>query len=307
MTAPISEQPSAAISVKNLSFSYGGPQILSDLTLELPYGSRCLLVGCNGVGKSSLLRILAGKRMVKVPVSVLGRDAYTQTQSATAYLGPEWANNPTVRTDVSVSALLSSMSADEHADRRDRLLQLLDIDVNWHMHQVSDGERRRVQIMLGLLRPFRCLLLDEVTVDLDVVVRKNLLQFLKNDCNTAPEGQLSGDDTLTTIVYATHIFDGLGDWPTHIAHMNQGTIVKVYTYDELKQSAPEFQPAKPGDDVQLWRQLNSPLLAVVERWLRGDFDGAKKRSKLVSSGETTWDRLSENSRVHGDKYYNYWN
>jgi CCR4-NOT complex subunit CAF16 len=46
------------------------------------------------------------------------------------------------------------------------------------MHQVSDGQRRRVQIVLGLLQPWDVLLLDEVTVDLDVVVRANLLNFL---------------------------------------------------------------------------------------------------------------------------------
>ena len=54
----------------------------------------------------------------------------------------------------------------------------MDVDINWHMHQVSDGQRRRVQIVLGLLQPWDVLLLDEVTVDLDVVVRANLLNFL---------------------------------------------------------------------------------------------------------------------------------
>lgn len=60
----------------------------------------------------------------------------------------------------------------------------MDVDVNWHMHQVSDGQRRRVQIVLGLLMPWEVLLLDEVTVDLDVVVRSNLLNFLKKETET---------------------------------------------------------------------------------------------------------------------------
>ncbi len=52
------------------------------------------------------------------------------------------------------------------------------------MHAISDGERRRVQILLGLLNPFKVLLLDEVTVDLDCLVRKRLLEFLKLQAGT---------------------------------------------------------------------------------------------------------------------------
>jgi CCR4-NOT complex subunit CAF16 len=39
--------------------------------------------------------------------------------------------------------------------RKQRLIKVLDIDPEWRMHQVSDGQRRRVQICVGLLRPFK--------------------------------------------------------------------------------------------------------------------------------------------------------
>jgi ABC-type uncharacterized transport system ATPase subunit len=52
------------------------------------------------------------------------------------------------------------------------------------MHAVSDGERRRVQLVMGLMAPWDVLLLDEVTVDLDVLVRKELLSFLQEECET---------------------------------------------------------------------------------------------------------------------------
>lgn len=45
--------------------------------------------------------------------------------------------------------------------------------------QLSDGQRRRVQIFLQLLRPSEILLLDEITTDLDVLARQDFLQFLK--------------------------------------------------------------------------------------------------------------------------------
>jgi CCR4-NOT complex subunit CAF16 len=55
------------------------------------------------------------------------------------YLDSEWALNPVVRRDVVVAELLSSLGGDAFPDRRDLLVNLLDIDPNWHMHAVSDG------------------------------------------------------------------------------------------------------------------------------------------------------------------------
>lgn len=60
------------------------------------------------------------------------------------------------------------------------------------------------------------LLLDEITVDLDVVGRLQLLAFFRQEC----------EERGTTIVYATHIFDGLADWVTHLAYMEDGHFVK---------------------------------------------------------------------------------
>lgn len=65
--------------------------------------------------------------------------------------------------DIEVCEMMKSLQ-DEFKTRRDELYEVLEINPYWRMHQVSDGQRRRVQIMLGLLRPFKVLLLDEITV-----------------------------------------------------------------------------------------------------------------------------------------------
>jgi energy-coupling factor transporter ATP-binding protein EcfA2 len=59
--------------------------------------------------------------------------------------------------------MLDSMRGADPA-RRKKLVEVLDIDESWRMHLVSDGQRRRVQIACGLLKPAQVLLLDEVTV-----------------------------------------------------------------------------------------------------------------------------------------------
>ncbi len=114
------------------------------------------------------------------------------------------AMNPVVRGDIVVEHFLDSVGGYRHKERRDRLLDILDVDLDWHMHAISDGERRRVQLCMGLMQSWDVLLLDEVrhghlhvacvavdigltncvaqvTVDLDVQVRYDLLSFLKED------------------------------------------------------------------------------------------------------------------------------
>jgi len=70
--------------------------------------------------------------------------------------------NPVVRGDIVVEHFLNSVGGYRHKERRDRLLDILDVDLDWHMHAISDGERRRVQLCMGLMIPWDVLLLDEV-------------------------------------------------------------------------------------------------------------------------------------------------
>lgn len=155
----------------------------------------------NTAGKSTLLQILAGKKLIKgADVKIKGLDVFYQFPEGVTFLGTEWsvgykpsnphwvsnltvsrAMNPVVRSDIVVSQFLDSVGGYRHKERRDLLLDLLDIDLDWHMHNISDGERRRVQLCMGLMAPWDVLLLDEVTVDLDVLVRHQLLEFLKHD------------------------------------------------------------------------------------------------------------------------------
>lgn len=88
-----------------------------------------------------------------------------------------------LQADIPVYGMMQKLQ-EEYPDRRDELIRLLGVDPEWRMHQVSDGQRRRVQILLGLIRPFKILLLDEVTVSLDVVVRQDLLRWLKRESET---------------------------------------------------------------------------------------------------------------------------
>jgi CCR4-NOT complex subunit CAF16 len=257
------EQP-LHVDVRNLTFGYPGRlPVLKDLNMQLTDGARCLLIGANGAGKSTLLRVLSGRHLTKPDesVRVLGRSAFhdTRLNFERSYLDTDWGMRTVafagygcpLQADIPVHGMMTKLQ-NEYPERRDELLKLLRIDPEWRMHQVSDGQRRRVQIFIGLLRPFRVLFLDEVTVSLDVVVRQDLLRWLKHESETRH----------ATIIYATHIFDGLDDWPTHLHYLNdqgctgwQGRIEDLDLYRDMRS-----------------RGEPSPLLRIAEQWLRAELE-----------------------------------
>lgn len=270
----------SSIEVRNLNFSHAPdlPLSLSAINLSLPPGSLTLLVGANGAGKSTLLRLLAGKRIAPDgTIKINGADPFREQVPGITYLGTEWANNPVVRNDIKVSHLLASIGADSFPERRDQLLKILDVDLTWRMSQVSDGERRRVQLTMGLMREWTILLLDEVTVDLDVLARSDLLDFLKQETQ----------ERKCTIVYATHIFDGLANWPTHLLHMSLGQILETGPPSQFLKQMPE---SKDLDTA------NSKLLQLCLMWLTKD---KKERGDRGTEKRITWDMISDDDKAGG--------
>lgn len=146
--------------------------------------------------------------------------------------------------------------------RLERLVALLDMDLTWRLHKVSDGQRRRAQLLLKLLRPSALLLMDEVTTDLDVVSRQALLQFLREEC----------EQRGATVVYSTHILDGLDDWPSHVLHLEEGSVSYV---GELG-AAPGYVPpgCAAGEEAG---GASGSLFGLVKRWLVASREAQRAR------------------------------
>ncbi|KAL7577051.1 hypothetical protein ACA910_006792 [Epithemia clementina (nom. ined.)] len=298
-----------AIEVKNLTFNYkssdSGTSIVSEynnnlvlqsLNLDLATGSRCLLIGANGSGKSTLLRVLAGRHLTSCNnpqngqdqhVRVLGLNAFhdTRLNFHRACLDCDWGmrnvsfvgNAVPLMADIAVRNMMEKLQA-TYPERRDELVDMLGIDLDWRMHQLSDGQRRRVQILLGLIRPFKVLLLDEITTSLDVCVRQDLLRWLVKE----------SDVRHATIIYATHIFDGLDDWATHLFYLTdkgscgwQGRMDELEIYHKLKA---EHHPAK--------------MLAIAEHWLRKELE-AKRAQNQKEKAARAYDTAELLDRTQG--------
>jgi iron complex transport system ATP-binding protein len=180
-----------------IHFRYQGHSVLRQATFDLEEGSCSALIGTNGVGKTTLLRIAAGvlrpasgnillrgRPMEAIPLKELAR---------TIALVPQHLELPfdfTVQQVVEQgrTPYIGMLRGPGRGDREavDRALALADVSSLRHriFNELSGGERQRVKIALGLAQQPRLLLLDEPTQSLDIgrqVELIDLLHFLRDE------------------------------------------------------------------------------------------------------------------------------
>lgn len=165
-----------AVEVQDLKVVLSGREILHGLTFAVPAGKVTGLLGPSGCGKTTMMRCVVGvQKIASGQVTVLGQPAGTPalrsrvgyvTQAASVY------TDITVRANLRYFASIYGVSA-AAADRA-----LADVDLVEHAGQVvgtlSGGEKTRVSLACALLAAPRLLVLDEPTVGLDPVLRREL-------------------------------------------------------------------------------------------------------------------------------------
>jgi len=230
--AAVSDAP--VVTIKNLRFGYdAGKTNIAGLDCVLPPCSKTIVVGANGAGKSTLLRILTGVIYIGLEhdeFDINGNDDPRDQSNGVAYLGGVWKRRRTgfegiepYSMDIAARDMMAKWQA-ENVERRDELVKVLGVNLDWRMHECSDGQRKKVRIMLKLLRPFRLCVIDEFAADLDIFSRKRFFDYLTREC----------DARGAAVVYATHIFDQADVWATHVAFMQLDKVLspvyKLATY-----------------------------------------------------------------------------
>ena len=186
MTAPL-------LQLREVSFSYAGREILHDVNLSLEPGSATALIGPNGVGKTTLLRLISGVlqptsgtvELESQPLSRLStREAARQIALVPQQLEVPFDYTVQQIVEQGRTPYLPLLGGLRPVDRRqvDRALDLTNTTALRHrvFNELSGGERQRVKIALGLAQQPRLLLLDEPTQNLDIGRQVELLDLLRN-------------------------------------------------------------------------------------------------------------------------------
>lgn len=138
--------------------------------------------------------------------------------------------------------------------------------------------------------------IHQVTVDLDVLVRSNLLEFLKQECA----------ERQATVLYATHIFDGLDSFPTHVAHIQLGSTTQPdpIPWPIVDESAPGV-PKGVLADMNNSARAGSRMLALALKWLKEDKEARlvlEKAGELRSRGRKKETAETTDSETFYRKY-----
>ncbi|HET9461489.1 MAG TPA: ABC transporter ATP-binding protein [Gaiellaceae bacterium] len=213
----------AAISVRGLRVTRGGRQVLRGLDLEVEAGRVTGLLGPSGSGKTTLIRSIVGTQIVAGgSVSVLGLPAGARSlRRRVGYM----TQAPSVYEDLTVHENLAYFAriVGVGADRVSRVVERVGLAANRDQVVVtlSGGERARVSLGAAILNEPEVLVLDEPTVGLDPVLRRDLWSFFHE---LAESG--------TTLLVSSHVMDEAARCD-RLVLLREGSILADATPDDL--------------------------------------------------------------------------
>ncbi|MFI6858232.1 ABC transporter ATP-binding protein [Streptomyces sp. NPDC050416] len=177
------DPPRTAVQAENLTVTRGPRQVLHNLAFTIPRGQITGLLGPSGCGKSTLMRAIVGTQAkVTGTLDVLGHPAGHPTlRTRIGYVtqAPSVYDDLTVRQNLDYFAAILDPGRPA-ADRRhdDVTRAIADVDLTTHADalagNLSGGQRSRVSLAVALLGTPELLVLDEPTVGLDPVLRRDL-------------------------------------------------------------------------------------------------------------------------------------
>jgi osmoprotectant transport system ATP-binding protein len=216
------------IEIDSVTKRYGERRVVDRLSLTVPSGDFCVLLGSSGCGKSTTLRMInrliaadsgsirvAGEDIRSVPAEALRRRIGYAIQSIGLF--PHW----TVEDNIATVPRLLKWPQSRLRDRVTELLELLRLEPQTYRgkypHQLSGGEQQRVGVARALAADPELLLMDEPFAAVDPITRDALQAELARIHR----------ETIKTIVFVTHDIEEALRLATQIAVMHEGRIEQL--------------------------------------------------------------------------------
>lgn len=272
-----------AISLQNVSKRYGSIVALDNVSFEIPAGSVCALLGANGAGKSTTLKILLGLVTPDAGTAKIGGlDSQIDALDIRRTVGyvPERPALYEWMTVEEIGWFAAGLYPADYQREYQKLLDRYALNARQKIKDLSKGNRSKVALALALAHQPGVLILDEPTSGLDPLVRR---EFLESMVDVAAEGR--------TVIISSHQVQEVERVADRVAILLHGKLVCHERLDELKQSAREVSAIlAPGATTP--PDLPGEVLAHLPMghehvWLVRDLNEAEWQSRCASSNTVT--------------------
>ncbi|MEX0903687.1 MAG: ABC transporter ATP-binding protein [Pseudohongiellaceae bacterium] len=267
------------INTENLSKHYGRVDVLKDLNLRVPEGSAFALVGTNGAGKTTSMRILVNILQADSgKATVLGVDSTRLSQSDFTRIGYVSENQelPERLTIEQYFNYLRALYPNWDRNLEQNLRRKMELPPSRMLSKLSHGMRMKTVLIAGLAFRPKLLILDEPLSGMDTLTRDEVV-----------EGLLDQADE-TTILISSHELAEIENFTSHIAFMDKG---KLYFQEAIESLRARFREV----NITLSAQKALPQ-QLPASWLSTEISGHSLR--LVESKFENYEAMQQKLVAH---------
>lgn len=211
------------LEIKNLYKSYGNKEVLKNINLEIPNGKIIGLLGKNGTGKTTLIKLINGLLTIdKGEILINGKEIVPESKLAIAYL-PERTYLDKSMTIKETLEFFKEFYANFDIKKARKLLKTLDLNENQKLVKMSKGMQEKVQLVLVMSRKVDLYILDEPLGGVDPATRDYILDTILTNFN---EG--------ASILISTHLISDIERILDEVIFIDKGKIELVGSADELR-------------------------------------------------------------------------
>ena len=193
------------VEIDNLSKKYDGKMVIDNISFTIPEGRIIGLLGQNGAGKTTIIKILAGViNDYQGKVVIDDHKIGTYTKSIVSYLPDKTYFSPWMKVKDTID-IFSDFYKDFDRNKAKEMLKLLNIDLNKSVTKLSKGTYEKVQLVIVMSREAKLYILDEPLGGVDPASRDVIIDTILTNYNEKSSVLLSTQ----LIQDVERIFDGV--------------------------------------------------------------------------------------------------